>query len=286
MRDELDDLIRERAPWLFHPAAWMRPLRALLFRLLSYDRTVAIAEALAPLPPEQIMDRMAGLIAHRVDLEGLDRLPKDGPVMILANHPTGIADGIILWAILRQKRPDLFFFANRDVLRLLPQMDRIIAPVEWRADRRSHASNRETLLYAKRAFGAGRAGVIFPSGRLAKRRGLRLHERDWMTSAAMMARKMDVPVVPLRITARNSVLFYLFDWLHPSLRDITLFHEVLNKGRQPFRLRAGSAIDGRHLPADARDATARLFQQVERLGGERAGSAGQSPLKTFAPARS
>ena len=52
----------------------------------------------------------------------------------------------------------------------------------------------------------------------------------------MMARKFNLPVVPLHIRARNSALFYLFDRIHPTLRDITLFHEVLNKARQPYRL--------------------------------------------------
>ena len=69
----------------------------------------------------------------------------------------------------------------------------------------------------------------FRPGRLAKRRWWSLHERPWMASGAMMARRFNLPVVPLHITARNSALFYLFDRIHPTLRDITLFHEVLNK---------------------------------------------------------
>ena len=83
--------------------------------------------------------------------------------------------------------------------------------------------------------------VLFPSGRLAKRRWWWLNERPWMASGAMMARKFNLPVVPLHITARNSALFYLFDRIHPTLRDITLFHEVLNKTRQRYRLTLGPA---------------------------------------------
>ena len=90
--------------------------------------------------------------------------------------------------------------------------------------------------------------MLFPSGRLAKRRWWSLHERPWMASGAMMARKFNLPVVPLHITARNSALFYLFDRIHPTLRDITLFHEVLNKTRQPYRLTLGPAIEPDDLP--------------------------------------
>ena len=69
-----------------------------------------------------------------------------------------------------------------------------------------------------------------------------------------MARKYDLPVVPLHITARNSALFYLFDRIHPTLRDITLFHEVLNKTHQRYRITLGPAIDPDDLPAGSAEA--------------------------------
>lgn len=265
MREHLDQLIKERAGWMYRHGVLMRPVRGFLHVLLGYNKSLRLAEQFRTLSPADIMDHMAALIARHVSVSGLENLPASGPAIIVCNHPTGIADGIILWSVLRHRRPDLFFFANRDVMRLLPQMEEIIAPVEWRDGKRTHKSNRETLAYAKRAFGDGRLGVIFPSGRLSQRRGLRLQERQWMTSAAMMARKMDLPVIPLRITSRNSVLFYIFDLLHPSLRDITLFHEVLNKGRQKFAVRTGQILAGRHLPNDAHVATALLRRRVHQL---------------------
>ena len=58
-------------------------------------------------------------------------------------------------------------------------------------------------------------------------------------------------MIPINIRARNSTLFYLFDRIHPSLRDITLFHEVLNKADQPFRLQVGRPIPAAQLPQGA-----------------------------------
>jgi putative hemolysin len=109
--------------------------------------------------------------------------------------------------------------------------------------------------------------VIFPSGRLAKRRGLRLHEREWMASAAMIARKFDLPVIPVNVRARNSWLFYLFDLVHPTLRDITLFHETLNKDRQPFRITVGEPISPKALPAVSEGAIEVLKSETLALGG-------------------
>jgi putative hemolysin len=267
MRDVIDSLIEERAPWMSGGAPGVGVLRGLLHRILHYDRTIRIAEALAPMPAADIMDSMAEMIAHHVEITGLENVPVHGPVLMICNHPTGIADGIVLWRALARVRPDLFFFANADALRVLPQLSDVIAPVEWRPDRRTHRQNRETLAYVHTAFGEGRMGVLFPSGRLAKRRWFSLHERPWMASGAMLARKYSLPIVPLHVTARNSALFYFFDRIHPTLRDITLFHEVLNKGRQPYRLTLGPAIDPADLPSGSVEATEMMREATLALGG-------------------
>ena len=185
MRDRLDPLIAERAPWLFAGTPVAAPARAVLTRVLGYDRTVALAQHFRDSPTADIMTAMGEMLAKDVRATGLDRIPRHGPAMIVANHPTGIADGIILYHLIAGIRPDLYFYANSDILRVLPQMEDLIAPVEWRREKRSHAKTRETMAFTRRAMEEGRLGVIFPSGRLAKRRGLRLFERPWMPSAAM-----------------------------------------------------------------------------------------------------
>ena len=156
----------------------------------------------------EIMRRMTDLIVRDVRVSGMENLPASGPALIVSNHPTGIADGIVMHAVLQSLRDDLFIYANHDMIRVMPQVEDLIAGVEWRQEKRSHAKTKATMDYTRDALGAGRIGLIFPSGRLAKRQGLTLHERPWMASAAMIARKFGVPVIPLRIRARNSVLFY------------------------------------------------------------------------------
>lgn len=270
MKDRLDPLIAERAPWLFADTPIARSARAALTRLLGYERTVALAEHFRERSAAEIMATMGALLARDVKVSGLDHIPRHGAALIVANHPTGIADGIILHTALAPLRPDLFFYANADILRVLPQMADLIAPVEWRRDKRTHAKTRETMAYTRHALESGRIGVIFPSGRLAKRRGLRLFERPWMPSAAMIARRFDVPVIPLNIRARNSALFYLFDLIHPTLRDITLFHETLNKDRQPYRIAVGEPISAGALPVTSDDGIEVLRRATLALGGKHA----------------
>lgn len=266
MKDRIDPLIEERAPWLFSGGPLTEVSRRAMERLLGYPETLRLAASYADRPTPEIMADIAARIAREVLVSGLAHLPRNGPALIVANHPTGIADGIVLHSLIAPLRPDLFFYANRDILRVLPQMADLIAPVEWRAERRSHGKTRETMDFTRRAIAAGRLGVIFPSGRLARRRGLRLHERPWMASAAMIARKFGLPVVPVNIRARNSALFYLLDLIHPTLRDITLFHEVLNKDRQPYRVTLGRPIPADRLPAGSDEGIALLRAATLSLG--------------------
>ena len=268
MKEKLDPLIAERAPWLFSGSLWSRMSKPVLDRALGYDTTVALGETLEPQPTKSVMKTMEARIAQRVTVTGRWNIPATGAAMIVANHPTGIADAIILNKALRSVRSDTYYFANRDILRVLPQLGDMIAPVEWREEKRSHASLRETMEFTRRAVTDGRLGVIFPSGRLAKRRGLRLVERPWMASAAMIARKFKLPVIPVHIRARNSALFYGFDMVHPTLRDITLFHETLNKHKQPFHITVGEPISAAALPAQSDEAIALLRRATLSLGEE------------------
>ncbi|WP_422072669.1 lysophospholipid acyltransferase family protein [Tranquillimonas rosea] len=267
MRERLDPLISERAPWLFANRPGTRLVHRALTKMLSYDKTVRLAEHFEHADSPSIMNQMGDYLAQDVEATGLDNIPRQGPALIVANHPTGIADGIILHHLIAPLRPDLFFYANSDILRVLPQMSSMICPVEWRQDKRSRGKTRETMNYTREAIDDGRVGVIFPAGRLAKRRGLRLYERQWMTSAAMIARKFDLPVIPVNVRARNSAIFYIFDKIHPTLRDITLFHETLNKFRQPYRVTVGEPISPAALPPTSEDGIELLRKATLALGG-------------------
>lgn len=248
MQRRLDPLIEERAPWLFSGRLHHNLARALLMRMLGYPRTLDLGAKFRDESTATIFSKMEEMIIRDLEVTGLEHIPKTGPALIVANHPTGIADGIVLYSLIGRVRKDLFIYTNQDILRVLPQLEDMIVPVEWRHEKRSHAKTRATMEQTRAWLERDRIGLIFPSGRLAKRHRLTLHERPWMASAAMIARKMEVPVIPLRIRARNSILFYLFDAIHPTLRDVTLFHEVLNKAGQQYQISIGAPVPSGSLP--------------------------------------
>lgn len=262
----VEQLIHERAPKLVgRPRLW-RTIRPLLYRLLAYDAAVFLANAIRPMTGHDAFRMVAKHISPRTAVEGLQNIPRKGACIIVSNHPTGLADGLAVFQAIRDRRRDHVFLANADALRVIPKGDDIIIPVEWEMHKRSLAKTRETLIQMRQAINAGKCIVIFPSGRLA-RMGWHggLIDQPWETSAAMVARKYGVPVIPLRIQARNSLLYYFFHKVNGELRDITLFHELLNKKHRLFRLTFGHKIEPDDLPDNADEATVQLRAIVNKL---------------------
>lgn len=272
VEETINTLLEERAPWLVRRNFLVRAIRRALNSLLSYNETVRLAKGFETTPAREIMRAMADIIVPLVDVSGLENIPEKGGAMIIANHPCGIADGIVLESLINKRRQDSYVFANLDIIRVFPQMADYIAPVEWVDDRKSRAKTRDTLRFIKNALRDERIGVIFPSGRIARRKGVRLVEREWMPSAVTIARKSMLPIIPIHMRARNSWLYYVFDFLHPSLRDITLFHEMLNKRKTRYTVRIGAPILPDTLEGSAEEVTQQLYDHTIALADDDDGS--------------
>ena len=264
-RDHIVDvLIAERAPRLSGGPAWLL-LRPLLYAMLGYGRARRMADAIAPLPGRAALDHVSDLLALQVTASGLDRVPRTGRLVAICNHPTGIADGVAVFDALKAIRPDICFYANADAHRVSPAFGEVLIPVEWVEAKRTREKTRATLGMTREALEAERCLAIFPAGRLARRQADgTLADPEWMSSAVSIARKYEAPVLPIHVAGPWSTLFHLFNGVSTELRDITLFHELLNKRGRAFRLTVGPLIAPSALDGDPVEATARLKAYVER----------------------
>jgi putative hemolysin len=253
----VDQMIAERAQRLTSHITWPI-LRPVAYRALHYRRAVSMADDIAALPGAEAMEYLSRLLALELDIVGIDRLPRSGGFILAPSHPTGIADGIAVFDFLKTIRPDMAIFANRDALRVAPGFRDLIIPVEWRAGQKTHSKSRDTLEATARAFSSGKVVVLFPSGRIAYWTKDGLTERPWQTSIVALARRYDVPVVPLNIQSRNSGLFYLLSRFSTELRDMTVFHELLNKTGAGFRMTVGTPIAPSSLEGDAGEVATKL----------------------------
>lgn len=261
----VEELITERASKLMQkPRVWQF-LRPILYKILGYSKAVSMADSVAHGTGREAFTHVSKTLALTPHIIGADNIPTTGAVIIIANHPTGLADGIFVFDALKSIRPDHIFMANADALRVIKRAEDIIIPVEWVAEKRTSAKARKTLIAFKSALHTNKAVVIFPAGVLAQFGWRGLTEKPWNHTAISMAKKHNIPILPLHIKARNSVLYYLLCKLNTELRDITLFHELLNKRGQSPILSFGDVIIPDTLPKDNQAATDHIRARVESL---------------------
>ena len=270
----VDTLIEERARQLrTNPVTWFL-IQRLLYPALRYKAAIQMADAIASLSGREVFGFIGNKLNLKLEIGGLEHVPREGACMIVANHPTGIVDGIALFEALKGRRDDLCFVANRDALRVSPGLAVVVIPVEGVMEKRTLAKTREMWRLTRAAFDQGRAVVMFPSGRVAQLRGFRLVDRAWQSAAIAFATRNKIPIVPLHIEAWNSWIYYLFSRTSAELRDMTLFNELLNKKGTKFILRFGPQIEHSDLGGDPEQEIVRLRRYIEdRLSkGERRGS--------------
>ncbi len=183
--------------------------------------------------------------------EDLARLPATGPLLVVANHPFGLVEGIVLGAILSKIRPDFRFLANA-LLASIPGLEDRVIPVNPFGGSRSVLQNRKPLRQSVEWLKNGGLLVLFPAGEVATLRfpALAVADREWTVNMARLSRLTGAPVLPMFFHGSNSPAFHLAGLLHPSLRTVLLPHELLKKAGTNIRLSIGS-----HIPSDRLSAT-------------------------------
>ena len=261
----VDTLISERAPSLSRGPLWP-VLKPLLYTVLGYDKARRFADSISTLGGRETLDLVSEFLRVNVTASGLDRIPRTGRVVIICNHPTSVTDGIAVYDALKSIRPDLMFYVNADALRVAPRLAEVIIPVEWMPHKRTREHSRNTLKRTREVMEAEGALMIFPAGQLAERiKGRETADTPWAPGAFAVARNFDAPIAPMYLTGPFSTLFHVFHSVSEELRDVTLFHEMLNKAGRPFKLTVGPLIPAGTLPRDASLVAAALKDYVERI---------------------
>jgi putative hemolysin len=259
----VDVLIKERAPGLSRSPAWPL-LRPLLYAMLGYRQARMVADAIAGMGGPEALAYASALLRLEVAAHGLERVPATGRLIVIVNHPTGLADGVAVDDVLRPIRPEICYFANADALRVSPRLGEVFIPVEWVEAKRTRERTRLTVKLAQDALEAERAIVIFPAGRIARKRGAVLADPAWAPSALSLARRHGAPILPVHLAGPPSTLFRLFDRFSGELRDVTLFHELFNKRGGRFAVTVGPLIPPEAIGDPAAD-TLRLKAYVEQV---------------------
>lgn len=189
----------------------------------------------------------------------LDLIPREGPLILIANHPYGILDGLMMGHILSLVRGDFRIMAHR-VFRKAEDLERVILPISFDETKEALALNIETRKTALAYLAQGGAIGIFPGGTVstaAKPFG-RPMDPGWRSFTARMIAKSEATVVPVFFDGHNSRLFQLMSHLHTTLRMGLLIKEFRARLNSPVDVVVGQPIPRAALDGYAGDARAMM----------------------------
>jgi len=193
-------------------------------------------------------------VAPRVVDGSLENIPAEGPVVVVANHPFGGIEGVIMTLLLKQVRQDLRIMAN-SMLKRVPELSDTFIGVNPYGHSRATRENLKPLREAIRWLKNGGLLVVFPAGDVSRFRPSNFTVRDdkWDASIARMVRMTDAKVVPVHIAGHNSFLFHSLGLFHPVLRTLMLPRELANKRDRSIELRIGDVITPKRIASNGSD---------------------------------
>ncbi|HCH1046477.1 TPA: lysophospholipid acyltransferase family protein [Vibrio parahaemolyticus] len=188
-------------------------------------------------------------IDYRIAHGSLDSVPKQGATVIVANHPLGCVEGVILAELLLIVRDDIQILANQ-YLKTVPELDQLFIGVDVFEGKDAVKSNMKALRAANKHLANGGLLLVFPAGEVSKlvdAKQQRLEDKEWSRSVSALIRKNKAATVPVFIRGQNSKRFYMAGKIHPLLRTLMLGRELLNKSAKTIELSFGQAIKFKEL---------------------------------------
>ena len=225
-----------------------KPIAATVMKLVKLDGVNKLYDKLKNTDGKVFFDQFlkelrVGYIAYEEDLA---KIPKTGPFILVANHPLGAVDGILMCKILTEIRPDFKIMGNFLLQKIEPMKDYVIPvnPFEERKEAYSSIGGmRDTLKHLQEGGCIG----IFPAGEVSNKNNEigEVLDKEWELAALKLIKKAKVPVVPMYFHAKNSRIFYNVAKIHPDLQTLMLPSEMLKKRDKPIRIRIGKPVSAK-----------------------------------------
>lgn len=178
----------------------------------------------------------------------LERIPKQGPVVVISNHPFGAIDGLLLSFVLLRIRPDVKVMANY-LLSKVPELQPLFISVDPFGTKNAVKKNvkpmRETIQFLR----DGGLVSIFPAGEVSH---VHLKQRtitdpEWSMYVGRLVKKTESTVVPVFFEGNNSLIFHLLGLFYPMLRTLMLPREMLRKTHREIVMKIGQPIPPKRL---------------------------------------
>jgi len=182
-------------------------------------------------------------IELRTPEEQVRRIPDSGPVVVVANHPHGLVDGMVLAELIGRVRSD-FKILTRSLLTNVPEIQYHMLPVSFPHEPDAVRKNLEMRKLAMDHLAESGVIVLFPAGQVATSPGWfdAAVEPEWMPFTAKMILRSEATVVPIFFPGQNSRWFHMANQFSLTVRQGLLLHEIVHAMRKPQKPVIGAPI--------------------------------------------
>ena len=263
---DVEKSLHARLPRLAKLPRVSRTISSILRRVTNEKRFNDLLVQAGSTRGQDFVSSMLALLgtSFRIDAGSPPSVPATGPLLVVANHPLGMQDALVLLQWLGSIRPDVRMLGN-EWLASVPALGDLILPVDVFG---GGAASRARNVF--RALENGEALIVFPAGEVSRWHRGAVRDGAWSDGFARLAFRSGSPVLPVHVRARNSPFFYAVSAMSMPLSTALLPREATGRTGRVIGLRIGTltSADGLRERSGGSTAVAADFMrsQVHRMG--------------------
>ena len=173
-----------------------------------------------------------------------DQIPTKGSLLVVANHPYGVLDGMALCGVVAQRRRDFKIMINH-VLARIPEMHPHVLPINFDDTQAARETNLASRKQAEDYLKAGGAVLIFPAGGISTTQSVfqtKAEDAPWGSLTGKLVNKTQADVLPIYFDGQNSQLFQKASHMTPAIRWALMYHEVYRRKNTRLDMVIGEPI--------------------------------------------
>jgi putative hemolysin len=239
---KIEEIIQQKAPEFFD--RYPGPIRKLILFFLRKILVLSKLDDLLIRHEDKIgVDFIDAVFddlncSYMVSARDMQKIPAEGKLIVVSNHPLGGLDAFALISALSDVRKDVRIVAN-DVLLAVPPIRELCLPF----DVFSSKPQLEAVMNIQRALMNDEVVIFFPAAEVSRANIIRgIYDRKWKRGAVQMAQKLQAPILPVFIKARNSSMFYIISLLHRRLSTLLLPRQIFHQRNRNITLVVGDPI--------------------------------------------